>query len=488
MAGITGIGSGMNIDSMVTAMVTAEQTPKQNQLKTLENKTTTQLTSLGQLKGAISSLQTALAELNSPSKFLARTAGSSDTKVLTATASQSAPAGAYQLNVTQLAASSKVALAAVPSGDDKKLSTGTLTINVGSTKAVEVKVDSTNNTLAGVRDAINKAGGGVTASIVTDNQGSRLVLASSKAGDGNDITVATTVDVAGGDISLEELEFSGGLTPPNVDDYSGGAASDDYKAALQAFNDSADGKAITKAQSAKLTIDGLSITRDSNSITGAIDGLSIDLKSVGSSTLTVAKDEAGVKANIQKFADAYNTLISFINTETKVTVVNDTSAPVAGALVGDSSVRSLVNTVRNELVAVQGEGTVRVLADLGLTSQKDGTLSVDSTKLDKAVKSDFEGVAAYFTGDKGLAARLGDKLKVYTVGDGILEQRTDALQATLDKVDKQNEDLATRMAALSERLYKQFNAMDALVGQLKSTSDSLTSLFDNMPGFVSSKD
>lgn len=489
MAGITGIGSGMNIDSIVKAMVNAEQAPKQGQLSKLESKTTTQLTNLGQLKGAISSFQSALVALNSPSQFLARTAASSDSKVLTGTASQSAPSGSYKLEVTQLAGSSKVALAAVPSVEGTKLSSGTLSIKVAGSAVLDVVVDSSNNTLAGVRDAINKRASGVSASIVTDNQGSRLVLSGSKSGDGNDITVTVDGGAAeAGKTALNSLAFSGNAVAPDVADasaYPGGVSDPAYIADLQTFNSA--GKVITAAQSSKMTVDGLSITRDTNTIDEVIDGVSLDLKTLGTSTLTVAQDQAGVKANVQKFADAYNTMISFINSATKVTVVNDTSAPVTGALLGDSSVRSLVNMVRSELTAVQGNGAVRVLADLGVTTQKDGTLKVDSAILGKAVSADFDGISAYFTGDSGLAARLSGKLAAYTQGGGILEQRTDSLQATLDKVDKQKADLTLRMTAMTERLYKQFNAMDKLVGQLKSTSDSLTSLFDNMPGVVSSK-
>ncbi|MDC6625617.1 flagellar filament capping protein FliD, partial [Leclercia adecarboxylata] len=132
-------------------------------------------------------------------------------------------------------------------------------------------------------------------------------------------------------------------------------------------------------------------------------------------------------------------------------------------------------------------GTVRALADMGITTKKDGTLEMNSDKVKKAISEDFEGVAAYFTGDTGLAGRLGDRLKPYTDGGGILASRTDALQKTIEKVDKQKEDLTTRMKALEDRLYKQYNAMDSLVSQLMKTSDSLTQLFDSMPGFVTQK-
>ncbi|WP_312452700.1 flagellar filament capping protein FliD [Stutzerimonas nitrititolerans] len=486
MAGITGIGSGMDIKGMVDAITNAERAPKQSQLANLEKKTTTQLTSLGQLKSAISSFQSALSTLNSPSSFLARTATSSDSKVMTASVSQSAQAGSYKVEVLQLASSSKVALAAI---DGKaKLNTGTLDIKVGDTE-VGITIDSTNNTLDGIRDAINEAGksAGVSATIITDDHGSRLVLSSSKAGEGNDITVAVDeTGVVEDGVSLTELAYAGPATKPELADF---AKEDDPDAAFaDALADyEKGGQTLATAQSAKLTIDGLAITRDSNNIDDAVAGLSFSIKSAGSSTLTIAKDEAGVEANVKKFVDAYNTLMTFINTETNVTPVNDTSKPVVGALVGDASVRSLVNSIRSELVSPQGEGALRALADMGITTKKDGTLEMDSDKVKKAVSTDFEGVAAYFTGDNGLTSRLGDKLKPYTDGGGILESRTDSLQATIDKVDKQKEDLDTRMKAVEERLYKQFNAMDSLVAQLMSTSDSLTQLFDSMPGFVTQK-
>jgi len=137
MAGITGIGSGMDIKSMVGAIVSAEQAPKAGQLKKLEAKTTTQLTSLGQLKSAISNFQSALSALNSPSSFLARTVSSSDAKVVTATASQSAVAGSYKIEVEKLASGSKVALAAIPSDANTKLGLGTLTVNVGVMRSIK---------------------------------------------------------------------------------------------------------------------------------------------------------------------------------------------------------------------------------------------------------------------------------------------------------------------------------------------------------------
>jgi flagellar hook-associated protein 2 len=228
--------------------------------------------------------------------------------------------------------------------------------------------------------------------------------------------------------------------------------------------------------------------RDSNTVDKAIDGISIKLTGVTKEdeplTLTVADNTTAVKSNVQNFVTAYNKMMSTINSLTKVTTVSG-SDPVVAGLAGDATARSLVSSIRNELVSNQsGTGTITALANMGITTKQDGTLEVDSTKLDKAVTENYEGVAAYFTGDEGLANRLTSKLKPYTDGGGILESRTTQLTDTITGLDKQQEALDLRMTALQTRLYKQYNAMDALVSQLSSTADSLTASLDSLPGLV----
>ncbi len=486
MAGITGIGSGMDIDSIVKASVAAEKAPKQNQIDKLESKSTTKLTSLGSLKSAVSEFQSALALLNSSTSFLSKSATSSNTSVLSATSSPSAIAGSYKIEVKQLAGSSKIASSAFGGGSTSQFNEGTLNIKVGSESALTINVDSTNNTLAGMRDAINTQGkiAGISATIVTDSQGSRLVLSSSKMGDGNDITM-TGISTGAGSTSMEGLTF-----PPvalNPDDF---ATSAEYDAAVAASATKA-GKTITTAQSAKLTVDGLDIVSDSNTIDKVIDGVSLKLTGATKAdeplTLTVADNTSGVKTNVQNFVTAYNKMMTTISSLTKVTTVAN-SNPVVAGLVGDSTARALVSSVRGGLVSAQsGTGAISALASLGITTKQDGTLEVDSAKLDKAVTENYEGVAAYFTGDDGLASRLSTKLKPYTDGGGILEQRTKALTDTITGLDKQQEDLDLRMTALQTRLYKQYNAMDSLLSQLTTTSDSLKSQLENLPGFVTKK-
>ncbi len=474
MAGVTGIGSGIDIDSIVAGMVAAERAPKESQLATLEKKTTTQITAVGALKSAISEFQAALTSLNKPDLFQARSASSSKSDLVGVTASTTAGAGSYQVEVKALAASSKVALAAVSNTAEApaRFATGSLAISLGvpgdppSKETFSVSIDDSNNTLAGMRDAINAAGKdmGVSATIVTDEHGSRLVLSSSKTGAGRDISVAATDTGTpqDGQLSLSSLAFDGSASAT-----------------------AAGPRVISPAQSAELYVDGLKIVSESNAVAGAIEGVTLDVKAKTATgeplTITVAEDKAGVKKQIQSFVDGYNKLIGVVNAQTRVTSVGEGKAPVAGALVGDATARALLNTIRNELVNVQGDGALRALTDLGITTQKDGTLAIDSTKLDKAMASNFAELPALFTGEQGLAARLDNKLKPYTETGGILEQRNKAMTETISKIDDQKEALTRRITSLQERLYKQFNAMDTLVGQLTNTSSSLLASLENLP-------
>lgn len=469
MVGVTGIGSGIDIDGIVASMVAAERAPKESQLSSLEKKTTTQITAIGALKSAISDFQTALGALNKPELFQARSSTSSKPDLVGVRASPAASAGSYQVEVQSLAASSKVALAAFDSAD--RFSSGALSITLGGlngdaalAESFTVKVDESNNTLAGLRDAINSAGKevGVSATVVTDDQGSRLVLSSSKTGAGRDISVAVPEDQAEAGLeSLAKLASDAVINPPE-----------------------AGAKVLETARSALLLVDGLEITSATNTVEGVIEGVTLDLKaetSPGKITIEVAEDKAGVKKQIQSFVDAYNKLIGVINSQTKVTAVGEGKAPVTGALVGDPTARSLLSTIRNELVNPQGNGALRALTDLGITTQKDGTLKIEDVKLQKVLDNNFAELPALFAGGSGIASRLDEKLKPYTQTGGILEQRNKAMTETISDIDKQKENLARRVASLQERLYKQFNAMDMLVGQLSSTSSSLLASLENLP-------
>ncbi|WP_394558665.1 flagellar filament capping protein FliD [Aquipseudomonas alcaligenes] len=586
MAGILGIGTGIDIDSIVTALVNAEKAPKTQQLDRLEKATTSRFSALGTLKGSLSGLQTAIQNLNKPSLFDTRTASSSSSAVLSAKADTAAIAGKYSMQVQQLATSSKVALQSVPASASTTFSSGKMTISAGAS-SIEVDVTASNNTLAGVRDSINAAGKdkGLSATIVTDASGSRLVLSSTASGAGNDIKVAVAEDgVTTGTAALASQAFqpsaslklpvfsgapettlfqSGNLAikagTTNIDvAISDGASLENVRDAINAAGsgqglsasietdasgsrlvlNSTNGTAleltataaggtptsntltslnpasdviatsagpnsttgaagvITKAQSAVLFVDGLKVVSDSNTVTSAIDGVTLTLASAQSASdlaagktvdVTIGVDKGSVKTNVQKFVDAYNSLMNTAAQQTAVVQVGEGSNPVTGALVGDATVRGLLSGLRNELVKMTGEEGTRALADLGITTQKDGTLKIDDSKLSSALDTKFDQVANYFTGDQGLMVRLDKNVSEYLKTGGVFDQRTKALQSTLTGpggIDEQRKALDLRVSKIQERLVAQYTAMDQLVSRLQKTSESLSNQLASLPGLV----
>ena len=483
MVGITGIGSGIKIDEIVTALVNAERAPKTNQLDRLEQTTVARISAMGSLSSALSTFKTSVDSLNKASLFESRTASSSNTSVLKVTAAATAPAGNYNVQVKQLANSSKVALQSVSGGNTATFNSGSLTISTGSSN-FDVDITAGNNTLAGMRDAINAAGksSGVSATIITDDSGSRLVLSSTKSGEGNDIQVVASEDnVTTGANSLMSQGFTATVDPGNSDVF------------LKPDSTTGAGGVITKAQSAKLSIDGLELVRDTNRIEDALEGVTLDLAAAQSATdladgktisLTVGVDKSSVKSNLQKFVDAYNALISTTSQLTAVVPV-DGGKPVTGPLLGDSSIRNVMSSLRNEMVKMTGDDGVKALADLGISSDwKTGQLKLVDARLTTALDSNFEQVAGYLAGDNGLMGLISKSVAGYVASDGVLKQRTDALQATKVGVDEQRKALAVRVDSLQKRLYAQYNAMDSLVGRLQKTSESLTGMLASLPGFV----
>lgn len=462
MAGITGIGSGMDIDNMVSAIVTAEKAPKEAQLTRLENATGAKISALGQLSGALSTFQTALKDLNDASLFEKRSTTSSDNSLLTATASKTAQPGTYSLKVEQLASGSKTASKALDSAFAAGAG-GSLSVRLGDEGAVTEVTIEPGATLTEVRDALNAQlkDTGITANLVTNpNDGkTRLVMTSTTTGVGKDVRISS--DAA----DLQALTIG--------------------SAALSSDDPNSSG-VIEASANAKFSIDGLALESETNTIDDAIPDMTFNLVAADKDkavTVKVDQDRTGVTASVKKFVDAYNALITTTSSLTSITKVGEGKEPVVGELVGDSSVRSLLSSIHGELVA-PGEGSISVLANLGITTQKDGTLAVDDAKLKTALEKDIDAVGTLFTGDSGLMKRLDSKVSGFTASDGILDQRIDSLNRTDVSVREQREALNLRIEKLQTRLFSQFNAMDSLLGQLTTTSDWLTTTFDSLPGFV----
>ena len=473
MAGISGIGSGVDIDSIVKATVAAERAPKQTQLDRLDKVSTAQLSGLGSLRSALEGLGSMLATLNTPSAFNKQLVTSSVPAVFTATASGTLPVGRFNLQVEQLAAGSKVALEAATAGST--FDSGVLTISAGS-NSLNVAVEAGKDKLTDIRDAINAAGQakGISASIISDASGSRLVLNSTNTGEGNDIKVVVAENgTSTGTADLASLAFDPlvDTAPPSA----GGAGT------------------INKAQSAKFSVDGLAVVKATNSIDDVISGVTIKLVSAQSVAdiaagktvdIDIAQDKAGARANIQKFVDAYNKLIDTTSELTSVVKVGEDKQPLVGPLLGDSSIRNLQASLRKELTALGAAAGLRSLGELGITTQKDGKLGVDSAKLDAALSTNFDKVASYLTGSGGLMGRLAEAVKPFNSSGGLIDQRQKGLESTRSGIAKQRAALDVRIAQVQERLYKQYNAMDQLVGQLRKTSEALTSQLASLPGFV----
>ncbi|SFT79793.1 flagellar filament capping protein FliD [Pseudomonas marincola] len=466
MVGITGLGgSGLDIDSIVSALVNADSAPKTAQLSRLETATTSKFSALGTLKGALSEFQTALAGLNDITLFENRTASSSNTSSLTASASKNALPGTYSVVVNSLATSSKVATAAVASTFESGATEETFSVQLGASgAATEVKI-AAGSDLASTRDQLNTAlkDQGISANIVNNPSTgeARLVFSSTTTGAGNDIIVSGTGN-------LSALSADGSQAMNSADPASAGY--------------------ITQSADAEFSVDGLVLNSKTNTVTDAIPDVTLSLVAVTESgknaTVKVGQDTSGVTANIKKFVDAYNTLITTSNELTRVVSVGEGKEPVTGGLVGDATVRNLLSAVRKELVNPANQAGISALADMGITTQKDGTLAIDDTKLQTAITDNFDSIGTFFTGDTGLTSRLDSKIDGFIKGGGVLEQRMDGLQSTLTNIDKQKEDLNRRIESLQERLYKQFNAMDALVSQLSQTSDRLTQSLEALPGIV----
>lgn len=453
MAGtsINGVGSGYDIDSIVTALVNAQKAPKSNQIANQKTATNTTLSGVGSLKSALSTFQTALGKLNDPDSnaFAGLAVKSSNADALTATLGTGASAGTYNIEVKNLATSSKVATQYV----DKSASfgAGSLTISQGSsTYKVNVKAGAS---LTDIRDSINSQlkDSGFTANIITDSNGPRLVLGSSVTGAGSDISVTTA-----GDSSLQVLAIDGAGTKASA---------------------TAGGYVDKPAMNASYTIDGLEMSSSVNKISSAISGVEFSLVAEGKSTLSVNTNTDGLKSSVQSFVDAYNALMTSINSLTKVTTTTDSSGnptTSAASLASDSMTRNLLNTLRTQLVGSSTDGgSIKLLSQLGVTTKNDGTLEVDSEKLDKALEKNFSSVQGFFTGDGGLLSRMSKSMDLYTKTNGLIDQRQSALNDTLSDLADQSTKLTTRMTKLTETLMAKYTAMDTLVAQLNATKSSV---------------
>lgn len=446
---ITGLGSGLNINDLVKALADAEKAPKQTQINIQKARHDTQLSAVGMLKSAVETFESSLLSLKSSSTaFDGYKASSSKSDVASVTMGAGAVAGSYKLEVTQLATASKVASSAQTSTTYAQ--GGKLTISVGS-NTHELNI-ADGASLTDIRNAINEQLGsaGISANIITDGQGgSRLVLASETTGAGTDISVE-------GEGDLAALNITGTDALDGSDANSAGY--------------------ITQAADAVFKLDGLEMSSKTNTVTN-LSGLSIKLQEEGTTTLSVSANSDGIAGSVESFVMAYNTLLAVTNGLTKVTQTTDkdgNATTQAGALVADSTLRSMMSQLRSALSnPVDGAGDLKVLAQLGVKTKRDGTLELDSDELKKAVAANPEGIKDFFTGEKGLFNRIGDITSVYSGSGGLLASREKSLNDAKESLAADQIKLDLRIESLTTSLFKKFNAMDTLVARLNATSQSV---------------
>ncbi len=451
-----GVGSGLDIAGLVQQLVAAEGTPVKARIDRDEARTRAELSAYGSLKSALSELADALEGMQDPAAFLARKARSGDDTVFTASVSSSAVPARYSVEVLELAQAHKLTSGAF-AGADALVGTGTLTITVGAA-SFSVEIGDGAGTLDGIRDAINAAADntGVLATIVNAADGSHLVLAAEDTGSEH----AVTVTQSGGDGGLAAIEYD----PAN---------------GLAGLTESA------AASDARVLIDGFEVVSAGNTVSGAIDGVTIDLQGAapGEPTeLVIENDTAAVSKTLHEFADAWNRLVAKFD---ELTAFNPETG-IAAPLQGDASVRAMRVQLRRELGTPFESATLpfRMLSEIGIETGVDGKLTVDDARLSEVLASDFQRVGRLFTAaDGGFARRLHERVDGMLAADGMLEIRRDGLNDRMDDIADRRTALDDRLAALEARLFKQFNALDSLLGQLSATSNYLTQQLANLPTY-----
>lgn len=447
-----GIGSGLDVNSIVSQLVAAERSSTDTQISNQTSAVNSKVGAYSSIKQALTNLQNATQALQGVnSAFNSFSASSSDNSVFTATASTSATAGTYDIEVDSLATAQKLASSGF-SSTASAIGTGALTLSVGG-KAFTVNVDSTNNTPSQLVNAINNASDntGLTASLITADDGTHIVFQSNTTGADN----AITITASGGDGGLNALAYD-------------------------PANSNTQLTQLTKATSASVSIDGYTYTSDSNQFSDAIPGVTINLASAESGTtlqLNVASNTSGIDSAMQAFVSAYNAVASVIGNATAY----DSSTSTASALTGDSLATQALSQLRSAMMSTTPgtTGGVRSLFDLGITTNQDGTLTLDNDKLNTALASNSQSASNLFSTSGALGTSLGNMFTGYLSAGGLFDSRNTALQSQLTDLSKQEDTLNTRMTDLTALYTKQYNALDTLMSQMSSTSAFLTNEFDS---------
>jgi flagellar hook-associated protein 2 len=456
-----GIGSGLKLADILDSMQTAEKAalaPITKQQSAYSSK----LTAYSTMSSAIETFQAANSKLNNADLFSAFKTVSSSTS-FSATGTTGATPGKYSINVTALAKAQTLTTATQTTNTTALATTdSTLTIQAAAdgSKPIEIKISAADSSLTGVRDAINKANAGVTASVIKTGDGSyRLSLTSDKTGSDNAVTLSVN-----GDNSMKDLLNYGGTGASNVTQ-------------------------SVVAQNAELTVNNVKIVNSSNTISDALEGITLNLSDVttGEQSLTITKDTNNASTVLTDWVTAYNTLQDAFASLTKFTAVEtntDTQDTSNGALVGDSSLRTIQQQMKSLLTNTASTSTFKTLSQIGITTDPNtGQLETDKTKLDAALAKDPTGIKEMIIGDgkkTGIATTMASNLTGWLSSKGIIQSAKDGVSKTLNNLTQQYNAANDRINDTIARLKTQFTALDLIVSKLNTTSDYLTAQFDTM--------
>ncbi len=451
-----GIASGLDIQSIVSQLVALEKAPL-TQLKTQATSLQTKLSTMGTIKSQVSALGDAAAKLSKASGWDPVKATSSNPSAVGVTVKAGAPATSITMEVQNLAKAQSTASAAVTTGT--AMGTGSMTIELGqwsgssftagSGTPVTIDIEAGDDSLSEIAAKINESDAGVSATVLRDASGERLLVRSKATGEENAFRI-TVADDDGDDTDaagLSRLAFSVG---------------------------NANGMSRSQsAENAQATINGVPITSASNTLSGTLTGMTIQLsqETTAPVNIDVTNDTEAIRSNVKAFVDAYNTL----NTTLTSALRYDEATKTAGPLQGDATTVGLQNALRGMMRSVSASTPYSRLSDVGIELKSGGKLEIDATKMDAALDN-LDDLKALFTStsNDATATGFGWKIKNFAEGlidaDGTVSNKTDALKASI-KRNSLDQDRVNEKAARSEkRLLAQYNAMDAAVGSLNGLS------------------
>ena len=432
----TGLGSGLDIEGLVTQLVSAERMPIEQRIFRTERSLTSDISALGSLKSALSDLQTSGDAVSDTATYSKRNATSSDATKVSVSATDAAALGSYNVEVSSLATTHSVAIRNQFSSLTETVGTGTLTFTFGTTgytahasdnasdtydgfvakagvASKTVTIDGTNNTLAGLRDAINEADIGVSAAIVNQGSAYRLLLSSDASGAENSLEISVT------DSGDSNNTDANGLS----------------RLAFNASAGTSNAYQTTAGADAAFTINGLSVSSTTNTVTSAVDGLTINLlaTTTAPATIAVSDNAAGVKIAIGSFVKGYNDFMTKVDNLTAF----DATSGVKGPLLGDFTTRTITGQLRKTLSAAAAGyvGAYSRMAEIGVALSSKGKLTVDDTVLSSALKNNFDDVAAVLArfAKPSAGSGLSPKSFLDTVPDGTYTVAVSSL-ATSGKV------------------------------------------------------